>query len=157
MSIKKKSKELKLPKEKKRAPAQKKRRSRLGKHNMAPFLAPSIIGVTLFFLLPFLVVIFYSFVDNPVTKEWVWFDNFVRLVKNNSFKRAVKNTATFTAIAVPLAVVLSLLLAIILDQRIPGRSQFRTFFLSPMMVPIASVVLIWQVLFHYNGAVNDFL
>ena len=54
MSIKKKSKELKLPKEKKRAPAQKKRRSRLGKHNMAPFLAPSIIGVTLFFLLPFL-------------------------------------------------------------------------------------------------------
>ena len=53
MSIKKKSKELKLPKEKKRAPAQKKRRSRLGKHNMAPFLAPSIIGVTLFFLLPF--------------------------------------------------------------------------------------------------------
>ena len=107
MSIKKKSKELKLPKEKKRAPAQKKRRSRLGKHNMAPFLAPSIIGVTLFFLLPFLVVIFYSFVDNPVTKEWVWFDNFVRLVKNNSFKRAVKNTAVFTAIAVPLAVVLS--------------------------------------------------
>ena len=74
MSIKKKSKELKLPKEKKRTPTQKKRRSRLGKHNMAPFLAPSIIGVTLFFLLPFLVVIFYSFVDNPVTKEWVWFD-----------------------------------------------------------------------------------
>ena len=44
-----------------------------------------------------------------------------------------------------------------LDQKIPGKSQFRTFFLSPMMVPIASVVLIWQVLFHYNGAVNDFL
>ena len=26
-----------------------------------------------------------------------------------------------------------------------------------MMVPVASIVLIWQVLFHYNGAVNDFL
>ncbi len=37
----------------------------------------------------------------------------------------------------------------------PFKSQFRTFFLTPMMVPIASIVLIWQVLFHYNGMVND--
>ena len=61
----------------------------------------------------------------------------------------------FSAIAVPLAVVLSLLLAIVLESKLPFRSQFRTFFLSPMMVPVASIVLIWQVLFHYNGAVND--
>lgn len=58
MGMKKKSKELKLPKEKKRTPALSKRRRKLGQHTMAPFLAPSIIGVTLFFLLPFLVVIF---------------------------------------------------------------------------------------------------
>jgi len=45
----------------------------------------------------------------------------------------------------------------VLEAKIPFRSQFRTFFLSPMMVPVASVVLIWQVLFHYNGAVNDVL
>lgn len=63
----------------------------------------------------------------------------------------------FSAIAVPLAVVLSLLLAIVLESKLPFRSQFRTFFLSPMMVPVASIVLIWQVLFHYNGAVNDLL
>ena len=37
------------------------------------------------------------------------------------------------------------------------KSQFRTFFLSPMMVPVASVVLIWQVLFNFNGTVNEFL
>ncbi|MDE7113190.1 MAG: sugar ABC transporter permease, partial [Acetatifactor sp.] len=58
---------------------------------------------------------------------------------------------------VPLSVVLSLMLAIVLEAKLPFRSQFRTFFLSPMMVPVASVVLIWQVLFHYNGAVNDVL
>ena len=96
MSIKKKSKELKLPKEKKRAPAQKKRRSRLGKHNMAPFLAPSIIGVTLFFLLPFLVVIFYSFVDNPVTKEWVWFDNFGKKPVQNLLFKSYDGTYCFS-------------------------------------------------------------
>ena len=68
-----------------------------------------------------------------------------------------KNTMTFSLAAVPLAVVLSLLLAMLMESRIPCKSQFRTFFLSPMMVPIASIILIWQVLFHYNGVINEFL
>ena len=85
------------------------------------------------------------------------FDNFKRIVGNMAFRRAVRNTALFSAISVPLAVILSLLLAIVLDTKLPFRSQFRTFFLSPLMVPVASIVLIWQVLFHYNGAVNDLL
>ena len=119
------------------------------------FLAPSFLGVLLFFVLPFTVVIFYSVVDNPISHNFVFFDNFVRVIKNAAFQQAVKNTAMFSAIAVPLAVVLSLMLAIVLTQKLPFRSYFRTFFLSPMMVPVASVVLIWQVLFHYNGAVND--
>lgn len=133
----------------------KKRRKK--KHSMAPFLAPSVIGVGLFFLIPFCVVIYYSFIDNPITKEWVWFENFANIIKNRSFKRAVRNTVTFSAIAVPLAVILSLILAMMLDMKIPGKSQFRTFLLSPMMVPVASIVLIWQVLFHYNGVVNEFI
>ena len=57
----------------------------------------------------------------------------------------------------PLAVVLSLGLALILECRIPCKSWFRTFFLSPMMVPVASVVLIWQVVFHRNGTLNAML
>lgn len=121
------------------------------------FIAPSFLGVLTFFLLPFLVVIYYSMVDNPINAEFVFLDNFKSVIQNTAFRTAVHNTAVFSAIAVPLAVVLSLLLAIVLEAKLPFRSQFRTFFLSPMMVPVASVVLIWQVLFHYNGAVNDML
>ena len=44
-----------------------------------------------------------------------------------------------------------------MESRIPFKSYFRTFFLSPLMVPTASVVLIWQVMFHYNGIVNNFM
>ena len=50
-----------------------------------------------------------------------------------------------------------LVLALMLECRIPFKSQFRTFFLSPMMVPVASIILVWQVLFHSNGVVNEFL
>lgn len=121
------------------------------------FIIPSLLGIFVFFLAPFAVVVYYAFIDNPINKEFVWFDNFVKVWNNAAFKQASTNTLTFSAIAVPLAVVLSLLLAMILDAKIPGKSRFRTFFLSPMMVPVASVVLIWQVIFHFNGAMNDWL
>lgn len=121
------------------------------------FIAPSFLGVLVFFLLPFCVVIFYSLVDNPISANFVGLKNFGQVLGNAAFQTAVRNTVRFSLIAVPLSVVLSLMLAIVLEAKLPFRSQFRTFFLSPMMVPVASIVLIWQVLFHYNGAVNDLL
>ncbi|MCI8694182.1 MAG: sugar ABC transporter permease [Lachnospiraceae bacterium] len=133
------------------------RRARKVKLISGAYIAPSFLGVLLFFILPFLVVIFYSLVDNPISARFVFLDNFKNIMGNTSFRTAVRNTFTFAAIAVPLAVILSLLLAIVLEAKLPFRSQFRTFFLSPMMVPVASIVLIWQVLFHYNGAVNEVL
>jgi multiple sugar transport system permease protein len=120
------------------------------------YLFPSLAGVLLFFVLPFLVVIYYSMVDNPISKQFVFFDNFVKVFQNAAFQQAASNTMKFSVVAVPLAVVLSLALAMMLESEIPLKSQFRTFFLSPMMVPVASIILIWQVLFHFNGIVNDF-
>ncbi len=121
------------------------------------YLAPSLLGVLAFFVLPFCVVIYYSLLDNPISANFVGLDNYKNLINNLSFKTAVSNTLGFSLVAVPLAVVLSLLLALLLDSKIPFRSQFRTFFLSPLMVPVASIVLIWRVMFDYNGAVNDLL
>lgn len=121
------------------------------------YLFPSIGGVLLFFVLPFLVVVYYSMVDNPISRQFVLLDNFIRVFHNAAFQQAAYNTIRFSLIAVPLAVILSLLLAMILESKIPFRSQFRAFFLSPMMVPIASIVLIWQVLFHYNGLINEII
>ena len=133
------------------------KRTKKVKRSSGLFIAPSFLGVLLFFILPFMVVIYYSLIDNPISGNFVAFDNFVSIMGNSAFRKAVHNTLTFSAVAVPLAVVLPLLMAIVLEAELPFRSQFRTFLLSPMMVPVASIVLIWQVLFHFNGAVNDFL
>ena len=125
-------------------------------HSVA-FLSPSVTGVAVFFILPFLVVVYYSVIRSPMNPEFVLLDNFIAVLNNSSFRTAAKNTAMFSAIAVPLAVVLSLVLALMLECRIPCKSLLRTFFLSPMMVPVASVVLIWQVVFHYRGTLNVIL
>lgn len=127
------------------------------KNISALYLLPSVIGVALFFVLPFLVVIYYSLIDNPISANFVFLDNFISLLQNKAFKMAAVNSLKFSFTAVPLAVVMSLGVAFLLDKNIPGKSRIRTAFLSPMMVPIASVILIWQVLFHYNGLVNEWL
>lgn len=140
---------------------EKKRRGRIGEQGLKRksllFLCPSFMGVALFFLLPFTVVGFYSVVNNPVQHKFVFLDNYVNVWNSSSFQLAAANTIKFSLAAVPLAVILSMAMAFALEQAIPWKSRFRTLLLSPMMVPIASVVLIWQVLFHYNGVVNEFL
>jgi multiple sugar transport system permease protein len=113
------------------------------KRKTALFLAPSVGGVATFFVVPFLVVIYYSMVDNPISKNWVFLDNFKGIVENKAFKLAVTNTVKFSAISVPLIVILSLMVAFALDKNVLAKSQIRSSILSPMMVPIASVILIW--------------
>lgn len=147
----------KIVKPNKKADKKTDRRTKRGKRISWGYLFPSLAGVLLFFVLPFLVVIYYSMVDNPINKQFVFFENFVNVFNNAAFQQAASNTMKFSLVAVPLAVVLSLLLAMMLESEIPFKSQFRTFFLSPMMVPVASIILIWQVLFHFNGIVNDFI
>ncbi|MBQ8642283.1 MAG: sugar ABC transporter permease [Clostridia bacterium] len=120
-----------------------------------PYMFFSIAGVLLFYILPFAVVIFYALIDNTTNANFVGIDNFVKLFDNNAFRLALKNTGVFSVTAVPFAVILSLGLAVLLEQNLPGKSVFRTIFLSPMIVPAASIILIWQVMFDYNGVIND--
>ena len=119
------------------------------------FSGPSFLGMLAFYIIPFLIVIYYSFTVGLTDHSFAGLKNYINVWQNGAFKIAVRNTFTFTGLSVPLAVVLSLGLALMLEARIPLKSEFRTFFLSPMMVPIASIILIWQVLFHYNGMMNE--
>ncbi len=138
-------------------PAEYRREKRRDTLRSLCFLGPSVIGVAIFFILPFLVVVYYSLIRSPLDPEFVFLDNFKAVLDNYAFQVAAKNTARFSLVAVPLAVVLSLVLALMLECRIPMKSWWRTFFLSPMMVPVASVVLVWQVVFHNNGTLNHII
>ena len=146
-----------LKKKKKKLTKEQRKEIRSDRIRGIAFLTPSLLGVGIFFVLPFCVVVYYSLIDGVATKNFIGIENFNKLFTNSAFIRATNNTLHFSLIAVPLAVVLAIVLAVMLEARIPLKSQFRTFFLSPMMVPVASVVLIWQVLFNYNGTINELL
>jgi len=118
------------------------------------YLTPSLVGVMLFFFLPLLLILKTSFQRSSTNSDFVGFVNYERVLTNESFINAAKNSMAFSGIAVPLSVLLALLLAILLNTKLPGKSIFRSILLNPMMVPVASVVLIWQVCFSYNGLAN---
>lgn len=132
-----------------------KRKIKIGQGGLAcMFLAPSIMGFCIFFLIPFIGGFYYSLVDSPVNGSFAGFSNYISLIKNPSFIKAVTNTVLFTIISVPLNMLLSLELAILLNKEIYGKSILRTLFITPLVVPVASVVLIWQAFFDINGTLN---
>ena len=118
------------------------------------FLAPSLIGFAIFYLIPFVMGFFYSFQDGAVDGSFVGLDNYHELLASGSFRKAATNTFLFTSISVPLIVVLSLLFAILLNQKLFIQNWLQTAFVLPLVVPVASIVMMWQILFDWNGTVN---
>lgn len=121
------------------------------------FLGPSLAGFLLFYLVPFGAVIYYSFIDTPIQGRFVGFDNYRLLWESASFRKAFGNSLAFAGVSVPILFAVSLALALLLSGALPLRRTFRTVFLLPLVVPVASIALVWQALFHWNGAINGVL
>ncbi|WP_207802351.1 carbohydrate ABC transporter permease [Paenibacillus xerothermodurans] len=121
------------------------------------FLIPSGVGFALFYLIPFAMGLFYSFVDNTVDSRFVGLDNYRELLASDSFRKAASNTFYFSAVSVPLNLALSLGLAMLLNTDMHLRKWLRTASVLPLVVPVASIVLIWQILFDWNGSINAWL
>lgn len=118
------------------------------------FLAPSLAGFLLFFLLPFLGGLYYSLIESPITVKFVGISNYINLLQNQVFRKAGFNTIAFTAFSVPLNIILSLILALMLNKSLYLKNVLRTAFITPLVVPVASIVLVWQVIFDMRGSLN---
>jgi len=123
----------------------------------ACFLAPNVIGFSVFYLIPFVMGVYYSFTDGTSGGSFAGLTNYQDLLASNSFRKAAINTALFTSVSVPITVAISLFIALLLNQNIYLRNWLRTAYVLPLVVPVASVVLIWQILFDWNGALNSWL
>ena len=120
------------------------------------FLLPNFLGVLYFALLPMLQVLVRSF-QSAIGGRWVGIQNYVTVMGNAAFQRAIANTGKFTAVCIPLLIVISLALTVLLYSIPAVGSALRSIFLMPMAVPAASVVLVWKALFHKKGLINGAL
>ncbi|MFR9190674.1 MAG: ABC transporter permease subunit [Anaerotruncus massiliensis (ex Togo et al. 2019)] len=120
------------------------------------FILPSLLGVGVFVLAPFLEVVRRSF-TGAMNGAFVGLKNYADVFSNGAFRLAAGNTLRFVAFCMPLLISLSLLVAVILYGNPRRAGFFKTTFLIPMAIPVASIVLIWKALFHADGLVNSWI
>ena len=119
------------------------------------FLLPSFLGVAVFVLVPFIDVFRRSF-TTAVTGEFTGLENYRTVFENGPFRLAVYNTLRFTCICLPLLLILGLAAALMLSQ-LKQVQLFKSFFLLPMAMPSATIVLVWKMTFSANGFLNRLL
>lgn len=121
------------------------------------FMLPGLLGIAVFYLIPFGDVVRRSFLQMS-GGTFCGLDNYRTVFSNAAFRLAAKNTARFVLVCLPLLLLLSLLFALLVS-RFSARllAVFKSAFLLPMAIPAASAVLLWRLLFDVNGFVNGAL
>lgn len=120
------------------------------------FLTPSLVGVMIFVGLPFLDVVRRSFFD-AMGNRFTGIKNYSIVWSNQAFRLAVSNTARFLAVCIALLLAVSFGLALLVYRGDTRHGVFKTSLVLPMAIPVASVVLVWKMIFCPDGILNQFL
>ncbi|MGN1118715.1 MAG: carbohydrate ABC transporter permease, partial [Oscillospiraceae bacterium] len=116
-------------------------------------LFPSLIGTAVFFVIPYIRVLYYSVIDNQFKRNFVGFSNYIRTLRNEYFLLALKNSLLLIVICVPVLILLALVISLALSYGIKWVRRTRAAFVLPMVIPTASIVLIWRGVFSGNTTV----
>ena len=116
---------------------------------------PSVLGILVFFVVPYIVSIRMAMIDNPIGNNYVGFRHFYETAGNAAFRLGIRNTVNFISMSVPLNMAFAMMVALLL-RRAGGlaKSLLGAFFLLPLVIPSGSVVFFWRSLFGLNGFVN---
>src|SRR6267154_2143962 len=118
-------------------------------------LAPALV-LLVGMVYPFGLGLYYSFTSYwlqcPNRFRFVWLDNYIGLMEEPLFVRALEFTLGFTLVAVVIQVGLGLAVALFLHARIPGRAVLRALMLLPLMVPPVITALMWKIMMASTNA-----
>ncbi|GAA4424465.1 sugar ABC transporter permease [Georgenia halophila] len=126
------------------------------------YIAPSLTILLVVVVVPILMSAYYSLTDYSLlgSPGWVGAENYLDLVADAGFRRALWQTFVYTAISVPLQTGLALVIAAVIARR--TRNRFGAFVRSALFIPvIASMVIagsVWRYLLGTeHGLVNTIL
>lgn len=136
------------------------RQRSLAERLIAPlFLAPTVIGMAIFTIVPILGSILLAFFrwDIISAPEFVGFANFADIVSDPTVRVSFLNTIVFVVVAVTLQLGIAMALAVAIQGRMPNwlRVFFRSAFFFPLILSAASVSIFMGYLFNEQfGVVN---
>ena len=123
----------------------------------ALFMAPGILIYGVFFILPVLIGVWYSFTNWNFTRaDFVGLMNYKNIISDPSIKRALLNTIIFTVVTTVGKVGLGLALAVFLNRKLHLRNYLRGISFFPAIISTVAVGIVFTAILHPYGLLNQF-
>lgn len=124
-------------------------------------LAPAMIGIGLFVLLPAVLSLVASFFSVPLAGgswQWVGLTNFERVLTDPAVLRSIGNTVVYSLLTIVPSLVIGLGLALLAESFSRGRALVRTVLFLPMTANLVAMAVVFRWVFAYQGGfVNQML
>ena len=124
------------------------------KRLVLPFILPGLLGILMFYVIPFFWGIWYSVTDGSFQNSFVGFQNYLNVWQNPMFQLGLKNTMELSLICSPSLFLLAFVISVALNRLSPAGGFFRNSVLLPYLMPSSAVLIIWLLWFDYGGPVN---
>lgn len=123
------------------------------------FIAPQLLGLLAFSLIPLLFALVLSFMkwDGFGEQSFIGFANFSSQFHNPDFWKALVNTVYYTILVIPGSILISLLLALALNK-VKGKEIYRLIYFMPVVTSSVSIGVIWMWILNGDfGILNQLL
>jgi multiple sugar transport system permease protein len=125
------------------------------------FIAPVMVGLLAFYVVPIVVSLFTSFTnwDGLTSYAVIGFDNYQRLFTGDQFfRRTLGNTLFYVVGHIPLTILSALGLALLCNRPLAGVNWYRTAFFTPVVTNVVAIGIVWSYFYAPNvGILNWFL
>ncbi|GHT96449.1 sugar ABC transporter permease [Spirochaetia bacterium] len=124
------------------------------------FILPWLIGLICFTVFPLVSAVYISMTGWSIIgqADFLGFDNFINIFKDEMFYRSLWITVRYAAFAVPIKIIVALGAAILLNKSCAGIGIFRTIFYMPAIVSGVAVAIVFRwVLDPSYGIMNGIL
>jgi sn-glycerol 3-phosphate transport system permease protein len=114
-------------------------------------IAPQMAITLIFFFLPASQAVYQSLLVQDAfgnATQFVWFDNFKDLFRNDEYLASFRVTAVFSLLVAVLGLSISLVLAVLADRVVRGATIYKTLLIWPYAVAPAIAGVLWLFLFN---------
>jgi multiple sugar transport system permease protein len=124
-------------------------------------LLPSLFCFLVFSWQPLLSGLILSFFKTKGYEavEFIGFDNYIAVISNSEFKRALVNTFFYTLWSLIIGYLIPVIVAILLNEMVHFKTFFKLSFYFPAMIPSMAAALLWYFMFNPGdgGILNSLL
>lgn len=126
------------------------------KGKLTPYLLllPAFTLICIFKIYPIFSTLKQAFIVNGALS----LANYQRVFTEKTFWNCLEVTLKFNVVTIPLQIIISFLMALLVSSKVRGTGVFRTIYYIPFAVSITVCVMVWNLMFQFNGGVvNSFL